>query len=60
MKTNKKIGSRAGVVSELFSYLWQRKLYWLIPMVVLLVTIGLLLVLASVASPISPFIYTLF
>ena len=60
MKTNKKIGSRVSVVSELFSYLWQRKLYWLIPMVVLLVTIGLLLVLASVASPISPFIYTLF
>jgi hypothetical protein len=29
-------------------------------MVVFLVTIGLLLVLASVASPISPFIYTLF
>ena len=60
MKAKKKIGSRVGVVNELFGYLWQRKLYWLIPMVVLLVTIGMLLVLASVASPISPFIYTLF
>ena len=60
MKTSKKIGSRASVVNELFNYLWKRKLWWLIPMVVLLVTIGLLLVLASVASPISPFIYTLF
>lgn len=60
MKTSKKVGSRASVISELFSFLWQRKLWWLIPMVVFLVAIGLLLVLASVASPISPFIYTLF
>ena len=60
MKASKKIGSRAGVVNELFSFLWQRKLWWLIPMIVFLVMIGLLLVLASVASPISPFIYTLF
>ena len=60
MKAKKKIGSRVSVVNELFDYLWKRKLYWLIPMVVLLVTIGMLLVLASVASPISPFIYTLF
>lgn len=60
MKTNKKIGSRVSVINELFNYLWKRKLYWLIPMVILLMTIGMLLVLASVASPISPFIYTLF
>jgi len=60
MKASKKVGSRASVLSELFSFLWQRKLWWLIPMIVFLVTIGLLLVLASVASPISPFIYTLF
>ena len=60
MKTSKKIGSRASVVTELFSYLWKRKLYWLIPMVVLLVTFGLLLVLGNVAGPIAPFIYTLF
>jgi len=60
MKASKKVGSRASVVNELFSFLWQRKLWWLIPMIVFLVMIGLLLVLASVASPISPFIYTLF
>lgn len=60
MKAGKKVSSRASVVNELFSFLWQRRLWWLIPMVVFLVTIGLLLVLASVATPISPFIYTLF
>lgn len=60
MKANKKASSRFSVLGELFDFLWQRKLWWLIPMVVFLVTIGMLLVLAAVASPISPFIYTLF
>lgn len=44
---------------EIFRFLWQRKQWWLIPMVVLLVTIGLLFVFAS-SSGIGPFIYTLF
>jgi hypothetical protein len=47
------------VVNELLSFLWQRKLWWLIPMVVVLLVFGLLLVFAS-ASGIGPFIYTLF
>lgn len=51
--------SNFGVVSELLSFLWQRKLWWLIPMVVVLMVFGLLLVFAS-ASGIGPFIYTLF
>ncbi|HET9907363.1 MAG TPA: DUF5989 family protein [Anaerolineales bacterium] len=53
------MGSNFGVVGELLSFLWQRKLWWLIPMVVVLLVFGLLLVFAS-ASGIGPFIYTLF
>ena len=53
------MGSNFGVVNELLSFLWQRKLWWLIPMVVVLLVFGLLLVFAS-ASGIGPFIYTLF
>lgn len=53
------MGSNFGVVGELFSFLWQRKLWWLIPMISVLVVFGLLLVFAS-ASGIGPFIYTLF
>ena len=48
-----------GVVNELFGFLWARKLWWLIPMVMVLVVFGLLLVFAQ-ASGIAPFIYTLF
>ncbi len=59
MKTSKKVSSRMSVVNELFSFLWERKLWWLIPMVVVLVAFGLLLVFAQ-ASGIAPFIYTLF
>ena len=53
------MGSNFGVVGELLGFLWQRKLWWLIPMVVVLLLFGLLLVFAS-SSGIGPFIYTLF
>lgn len=48
-----------GVSGELMSFLWERKLWWMIPMVVLLLCFGLLMVFAS-ASGVGPFIYTLF
>jgi len=51
--------SNFGVVNELLGFLWQRKLWWLIPMIVVLLVFGLLLIFAS-ASGIGPFIYTLF
>ncbi len=59
MKILKSIGSRLGVVGEMFTYLWKRKLWWLMPMVFILVVFGLLMVFAQ-ASGIAPFIYTLF
>ncbi len=51
--------SRLGVVGEVFRFLWKRKLWWLMPMIVILVLFGLLLVFAQ-ATGIAPFIYTLF
>lgn len=52
--------NRAGVLRELFRFLWKRKMYWLFPMVALLVIFGLLLIFAASNSTIAPFIYTLF
>ncbi len=49
----------AGVLGEIFIFLWSNKKWWLIPMVAVLLLFGLLLVFAS-ASGIGPFIYTLF
>ena len=51
--------SNVGIVGELLNFLWKRKLWWLIPMVAVLLLFGLLLVFAS-ASGVGPFIYTLF
>jgi hypothetical protein len=53
------MASNLGVAGELLGFLWQRKLWWLIPMVAVLLMFGLLLIFAS-ASGIGPFIYTLF
>jgi hypothetical protein len=50
---------RLGVVGEMLVFLWRRKLWWLIPMVTVLILFGLLLVFAQ-ASAVAPFIYTLF
>lgn len=51
--------SNVGIVGELLTFLWKRKLWWLIPMVAVLMLFGLLLIFAS-ASGVGPFIYTLF
>lgn len=48
-----------GTVRELFQFLWERKLWWLMPMMALLLVFAVLLVLGSVAG-VGPFIYTIF
>jgi hypothetical protein len=50
---------RFGIVSELFSFFWNNKRWWLVPMLVALFLIGTLIALAQ-SSAIAPFIYTLF
>ena len=55
----RKMVTNLGVAGELLMFLWQRKQFWLIPMVAVLLLFGLLLVFAS-ASGVGPFIYTLF
>ena len=50
---------RMGVLGELLAFLWKRKLYWMLPMVITLIVFAALIVLGG-SSPISPFIYTLF
>jgi hypothetical protein len=51
--------SRLGIVGELMRFLWARKLWWLVPMIVALLLFGLLMLLGS-SGVLSPFIYTLF
>jgi hypothetical protein len=51
--------TNTGVIGEIIQFLWARKMWWLIPMVTVLLLFGLLLVFAS-SSGVAPFIYTLF
>ena len=44
---------------ELFAYLGQRKKWWLLPIILVLLVFGGLLVMAQ-GSAVAPFIYTVF
>lgn len=46
-------------LSDLWGFLSQRKKFWLLPVIVVLVAFGALLTMAG-GSAIAPFIYTLF
>lgn len=48
----------SGAVSEFWHFLKQSKKWWLLPIVVVLVGLGLLIALSGSAA--APFIYTLF
>ena len=50
---------RFGIVGRLFRFLIQNKMWWLVPMFMILVA-GFLLILLAQSSPVGPFIYTLF
>ena len=54
-----KVRARFAIVAELLSFLWTVRLWWLIPMVLVLLATSIMLILAY-SSAIAPFIYTLF
>jgi hypothetical protein len=53
------IKSKWAVVNELTTFLWSQKLWWMVPLVLVLVVLGIFLLLAQ-GSVLAPFIYTLF
>jgi hypothetical protein len=48
-----------GLLAELWQFMRQRKKFWLLPIVVVLLSVGGLLVFAQ-GSALAPFIYTIF
>ncbi len=58
-KALQRAAGKFGIVGELFHFLWEQKLWWLIPMMTVFVLFGLLLVFTQ-GSALAPFIYTLF
>ncbi len=55
----REMSSNLGVAGEVLAFLWSRKRWWLIPMVVALLVFAIVMVFAT-ASGVAPFIYTLF
>jgi len=51
--------SKISVLSELWSFLRERKKWWLMPIIIFLILLGGLIVLTQ-GSAIAPFIYALF
>jgi len=51
--------SRTRVFSEIWQYMSNNKKYWLAPIVIVLVMIGVLLAVVG-GSALAPFVYTLF
>lgn len=51
-------GPQRGIVAEFADFLLHNKKWWLTPIILVLLMLGLLVVLA--ATPVGPFIYTVF
>lgn len=50
---------KLSILKEIWDFIKHRKRYWLLPIIIILVLVGLLLILSE-GSAIAPFIYTLF
>lgn len=47
------------IVSDIWNFMRVRKKWWLLPIIITLVAVGLLIIFGHVAGPLSPFIYAL-
>ena len=59
MAVLREMGSKLDVAGELMRFLWQRKLWWMIPMVSVLLLFGIIIAFGA-ATGTGPFIYGLF
>lgn len=59
MRAAKNVVTGLGTAGELMQFLWQRKLWWMIPFVATLLIVAVLLLVGQTTG-VAPFIYTLF
>ncbi len=59
MSLIKKMQERFGILGELLAFLWSQKLWWMIPMILVLVIFALILLFGQSAG-IAPFLYPMF
>ncbi len=51
--------AKLSIIKEFWDFLKERKRFWLAPIVILLLLLGILIIFAQ-SSAVAPFIYTLF
>ena len=59
MQVLRDTASKIEIAGELLAFLWRRKMWWMIPIVFVLLVFGILIAAGS-SSGVGPFIYTLF
>jgi len=50
---------KLGTVGELMTFLWRERLWWMIPFVLTIVVIAGMMIFLQ-ATPVAPFLYTIF
>ena len=55
----KRVAAKLSIMGELLVFFWERKLWWMIPMVAVLLLFGLLIVFTQ-GTAVAPCVYTLF
>lgn len=48
-----------GFVKEMWSFIKERKIWWFLPVIIVLMILGFLIILSAIPG-VAPFIYTLF
>ncbi len=48
------------MIKELWQFLMERKAWWLLPILIVLIFIAILFLVAGPGNPAAPFVYTLF
>jgi uncharacterized protein DUF5989 len=51
--------ARFRIAGALFSFMWRRKIWWMVPLVTILLVLGVLVIFGQ-SSAISAFVYALF
>jgi len=59
LKSFKEKISRVGIIKEFFYFIKTRKVWWLAPIILFLLVLGILIIFVE-GSALAPFIYTLF
>lgn len=50
---------RLSIFRDVWNFLWMRRMWWMLPLILIFVLLGFILVVAQ-GSPLAPFLYTIF